>query len=261
MALEKQKVEYDLIDQADETWVVSEFEKEVLSGERPDRSIEVVSNIVDAPGSATPFSLRHDFLFIGSFQHTPNVDAVIFFLSEIFPLIRARLPEARFYVIGDKVPPAVVALANENVIVTGFQPDVRPYFDAVKLSIAPLRWGAGVKGKINQSMGFGVPVVATSVAVEGMALTNRQDVLIADTAEEFACAVVELYQSEDLWTRISEKGLETTQTRYSSETARKQLSRLLNDDHFFSSKSESCGSESIASPRRSPDSLRTGVAR
>ena len=260
-ALEKQKVEYDLIDQADETWVVSDFEKELLCGERPDKSIEVVSNIVDIPGSATPFSLRHDFLFIGSFQHTPNIDAVIFFITEIFPLVRARLSEANFYVIGDKAPPAVVALANENVIVTGLQPDVRPYFDNVKLSIAPLRWGAGVKGKINQSMGFGVPVVATSVAAEGMALTNRQDVLIADTAEEFAGAVIELYQSEDLWARVSEKGLETNPKRYSSETARKQLSRLLNDNHFFSSKSESCGSDTIASPRRSADSLRTGAAR
>ena len=253
MALEKQKVEYDLIDQADETWVVSEFEKEVLSGARPDKSIEVVSNIVDAPGSATPFSLRHDFLFIGSFQHTPNVDAVIFFLSEIFPLIGARLPEAKFYVIGDKVPPAVVALTNENVIVTGFQPDVRPYFDAVKLSIAPLRWGAGVKGKINQSMGLGVPVVATSVAAEGMELTNGRDVLIADTAEEFAAAMIELYRSQDLWTKISEQGIEKTKAKYSIEAARKQLSRLLDDEHRSSCDSRDRGNDSISSIRDSVD--------
>ena len=261
MALEKQKVEYDLIDQADETWVVSDFEKALLSSERPDKSIEVVSNIVDIPGSATPFSLRRDFLFIGSFQHTPNIDAVIFFIREIFPLVQTRLPEAKFYVIGDKAPPAVVTRANENIIMTGLQSDVRPYFDNVKLSIAPLRWGAGVKGKINQSMGFGVPVVATTVAVEGMALTNRQDVLIADTAEEFARAVVDLYESEDLWTRVSEKGIEITKARYSIEAARKQLSRLLNEDHLFSSDSHSCGNESIASPRSSADGLRTGAAR
>ena len=162
--------------------MVSDFEQDLLRSERPDKSIEVVSNIVDIPGSATPFSLRHDFLFIGSFQHPPNIDAVLFFTKEIYPLIQPRLPNANFYVIGDKAPPAVVALASENIIITGFQPDVRPYFDGVKLSIAPLRWGAGVKGKVNQSMGFGVPVVATTVAVEGMALTNREDILIADDA-------------------------------------------------------------------------------
>src|SRR5260370_26389744 len=77
------------------------------------------------------------------------------------------------------------------------------FFESVKLSVAPLRYGAGIKGKINLSMGFGVPVVATSLAVEGMALTDREDVLIADEPEDFARAVVELYESEDLWNRIS----------------------------------------------------------
>ena len=83
-ALEKQKVEFALIDQADETWVVSDFERDLVRSKRPDKSIEVVSNIVDVPGSASPFSLRHDFLFIGSFQHTPNIDAVIFFAHRDF---------------------------------------------------------------------------------------------------------------------------------------------------------------------------------
>jgi hypothetical protein len=96
-------------------------------------------------------------LFIGSFQHTPNADAVLFFTQEIYPLVATQLPGVKFYVIRDKAPPEVVALANENIIVTGFQADVRRYFDNVKLSVAPLRFRAGVKGKINQSMGFGRP--------------------------------------------------------------------------------------------------------
>ena len=77
-AKEKCELEYELIDQADETWVVSPAEQELLRQTRPEKSIEVVSNIVDIPGSATPFSLRRDFLFIGSFQHPPNIDAVLF---------------------------------------------------------------------------------------------------------------------------------------------------------------------------------------
>ena len=98
----------------------------------------------------------------------------MFFVREIFPLVREQLPGVRFYIIGDKAPPAVTTLANEHVIVTGLQRDVRPYFESVKLSVAPLRWGAGVKGKVNQSMGFGVPVVGTSVAVEGMDLRTTR---------------------------------------------------------------------------------------
>jgi GT2 family glycosyltransferase/glycosyltransferase involved in cell wall biosynthesis len=231
-AQEKEREEYEVLDQADETWVVSCVEQELLRSARPDKAIEIVSNIVDVPGSRSPFSLRHDFLFIGSFQHTPNVDAVLFFLKEIYPAVKERLPEAKFYVIGDCAPTAIVALASENVVVTGRQPDVSPYFDSVKLSIAPLRWGAGVKGKINQSMGFGVPVVATSVGAEGMALTDREDILIADTPEDFAQAMIYLYESEELWNRISHNGVEKTKALFSCEVAEKQLLRLFSDRHI-----------------------------
>jgi GT2 family glycosyltransferase len=233
-AQEREQQEYELIDEADETWVVSGFEQELLRHERPNKSIEIVSMIVDIPGSATPFSLRHDFLFIGSFQHAPNADAVIFFATEIYPLVTARLPQAKFYIIGDKAPPAVIALASENIIVTGLQPDVRPYFDSVKISVAPLRFGAGVKGKINQSMGFGVPVVATSLAVEGMDLKDHENILIADRAEDFAQAVVDLYGSEELWQQISKNGLVKTRAMYSCEVAKKQLFHLFSDRHMQS---------------------------
>ena len=234
IARETEAREYALIDEADETWVVSESERQFLRRERPNKSIAVVSNIVDAPGSTTPFSLRRDFLFIGSFQHPPNVDAVVFFMREVYPLLQAQLSQANFYIIGDKAPPEVIGFASEHVIVTGLQPDVQPFFDSVKLSIAPLRYGAGVKGKINQSMGLGVPVVATSIAVEGMDLVDREDVLIADTPEHFAQAMVDLYENEELWTRISKSGVDKTNAMYSCARATEQLSRLFNEEHLQS---------------------------
>ena len=235
-ALNKRQLEYELIDQADETWVVSPVEQELLQSERPEKSIEVVSNIIEVDSSPTPFSLRRDILFIGSFQHAPNVDAVLFFTRDIFPLVKTRLPEIKFYVIGEKAPPQVVALAEESVIVTGFQPDVGVHFDNIRLSVAPLRYGAGVKGKINQSMGFGVPVVATSLAVEGMFLTDREDVLIGDTPEDFARALIEAYGSEELWQHVSKNALEKTKALYSVEAARRKLKHLLSDEHFSSAR-------------------------
>src|SRR5206468_7754880 len=113
-AQEKEQVEYDLMNQADETWVVSNAEHQMLKEKWADKSIEIVSNIVDVPGSATPFSLRRDFLFIGSFQHPPNIDAVLFFVERIHPLVRERLPDAKFYIIGDKAPPEIVARSEER---------------------------------------------------------------------------------------------------------------------------------------------------
>ena len=225
-AEENRRLEYDLIDQADETWVVSPVEKEILQWERPEKSIEVVSNIVPVPGSATPFSSRRDLLFIGSFLHTPNIDAAIFFAREIFPSVRRQLADVRFYIIGDKAPPEVTALADESVIVTGFQSDVSTYFDSVRLSVAPLRYGAGVKGKINQSMAFGVPVIATSLAAEGMSLTDGEDVRIADSPDDFAAALIEIYQSEQLWQKISRNALEKAAALYSPNTAKSQLARI-----------------------------------
>ena len=229
---EKQRLEHELIEQADETWVVSSLEQQLLQKKRPNKSIQVVSNIVDIPGSNRPFAVRRDWLFIGGFQHRPNIDAVLFFVKEIYPLLSENLRDAKFYIIGDKPPPEVAALATDRIVVAGLQRDVRPFFDSVKLSVAPLRFGAGVKGNINQSMAFGVPVVATSMAIEGMELTDREDILVADEPEEFARALIELYQSEELWNRISENGVRKTRALYSTDAARKKLKFLFSEDHF-----------------------------
>ena len=187
---------------------------------------------MDVPGSNTPFALRRDWLFIGSFQHRPNVDGVLFFVQQIFPLVSPRLRDAKFYIIGDNAPPEIVALANEKIVVTGLQRDARPFFDSVKLSVAPLRFGAGVKGKINQSMGFGVPVVATSVAVDGTELRAHEEILVADEPREFAQALIRLYESEELWNRLSENGVRKTRELYSVEAAREKLEFLFSDEHL-----------------------------
>jgi GT2 family glycosyltransferase len=231
-AQETERLEHELIEQSDETWIVSTSEQRLLQDKLPEKSIQVVSNIVDVPGSSAPFALRRDWLFIGSFQHTPNVDAVLFFVQEIYPLVSGHLPDAKFYIVGDKAPPEVVALANEKIVVTGLQKDARPFFDSVRLSVAPLRFGAGVKGKINQSMGFGVPVVATSVAVEGTELRDGQEILVADEPEDFARALIELYESEELWNRLSENGIRKTRTLYSADAARRKLEFLFSDGHL-----------------------------
>jgi glycosyltransferase involved in cell wall biosynthesis len=231
-AEEKQRLEHELIDQADETWVVSPVEQQLLQKRWPDKSIQLVSNIVDVPGSRTPFALRRDYLFIGGFQHTPNTDAILFFVQKIYPLVSDHLHDAKFYIIGGHPPPEIVALATERIVVAGLQKDVRPFFESIRLSVAPLRFGAGVKGKINQSMAFGVPVVATSVAVEGMDLIDREDVLVADKPEDIAQALIELYESEELWNRISENGVRKTRALYSTDVARKKLEFLFSDEHL-----------------------------
>ncbi|PYL25483.1 MAG: hypothetical protein DMF44_02420, partial [Verrucomicrobia bacterium] len=243
-AQERQLVEDYIIKEADETWVVSPIEQQMLQENWPHKSIQLVSNIVDVTGPVTPFSLRRDWLFIGGFQHRPNIDAVFFFVEEIYPLVRDRLPDTKFYIIGDKAPPEIVALASDRIIVAGLQRNVYSFFDSVRLSVAPLRFGAGIKGKINQSMAFGVPVVATSIAVEGMNLKDHEHVLVADEPQDFARALIELYESEELWKRLSQNGISKTQELYSSDAAREKLEFLFSDRHLKSLEP----SQSIAEP-------------
>ncbi|MGC2625575.1 MAG: glycosyltransferase [Candidatus Udaeobacter sp.] len=233
-AQERQLLEDDLIKEADETWVVSPIEQQMLQENWPNKSIQLVSNIVDVTGPVPSFALRRDWLFIGGFQHRPNIDAVLFFVEEIYPLVCDRLPDTKFYIIGDKAPPELVALASDRIIVAGLQRNVRSFFDSVRLSVAPLRFGAGIKGKINQSMAFGVPVVATSIAVEGMNLVDHKHVLIADEPEDLARALIELYESEELWKRLSQNGISKTQELYSTDAAREKLEFLFSDRHLKS---------------------------
>ncbi|MGH9695811.1 MAG: glycosyltransferase family 4 protein [Bryobacteraceae bacterium] len=242
---ENRRLEYELIDEADETWVVSPVEKDLLHEERPQASIEVISNIVPIADSVAPFGVRRDILFIGSFLHTPNIDAVLFFRREILPQVHRQLSGLRFYIIGDKAPPEIIALADDKVIVTGYQPDVSIYFDAIKLSVAPLRYGAGVKGKINQSMGLGVPVVATPVAVEGMSLIDGKEVLLAEDPAVFAAKLIEAYLSEELWQRLSRNGLAKTGELFSLEAARDRLAKLFALGHY-----EDTSTPCSASPER-----------
>ena len=136
-------------------------------------------------------------------------------MQKIYPLVSGHLRDAKFYIIGDKAPPEIVALATERIIVAGLQRDARPFFDGVKLSVAPLRFGAGVKGKINQSMALGVPVVATSLAVDGMGFTDHEDILLADEPEDFARALIELYESEEaLESPFRERNQENTRALF-----------------------------------------------
>jgi glycosyltransferase involved in cell wall biosynthesis len=106
-------------------------------------------------------------------------------------------------------------------------PDVDPFFAGCKLSVAPLRYGAGVKGKINQSLAHGLPVVATGLAVEGMHLVDGESALIADTAEEMSEAVIRLHQDPALWRRLSEGGLAVMERHFSFAAAERAVREAL----------------------------------
>jgi GT2 family glycosyltransferase len=212
---------------SDASIVHSTAELELLLPELPDAKLYLYPLIMDVPGTKNTFSERRDVVFVGGYQHIPNVDAVQYFVADIMPLLRKYLPGVRFYAVGSKPPVEIQELASEDVIITGFVEDIQPLLDKMRVSVAPLRYGAGIKGKIGSAMAVGLPVVATPMAAEGMSLTDGENILVADGAEQFAETIARLYRDETLWNRISHNGLEFAENAWGAEAAWHILSTIL----------------------------------
>lgn len=226
-AVTKQK-ELAVARACDTTLVVSPYEQSVLAKEFPDLDVQILSNIHEVYGRLKGYQARKDLVFMGGYQHTPNVDGLLWFIDDIWPIIQRALPEVQLHVVGSKAPPQIEALGVlDGVVYHGFVEDIEPVMCDYRIAIAPLRFGAGVKGKVNMSMSYGQPVVGTAVAVEGMYTTHGQDVMMSDDPESFAEHVIELYQDSDLWHRISDGGLKNVAQWFSFEAAKKQIQHVL----------------------------------
>ncbi|MEE8402457.1 MAG: glycosyltransferase family 4 protein, partial [Candidatus Hydrothermarchaeaceae archaeon] len=221
------RTEFQLARGTNITFVVTPVDKEIMLKEDPSLNVEILSNIDEVRPPERTFSERSDMMFLGGFSHLPNVDAVKWFVEEIFPVIKREIPDAKFYVVGVDPPPEIQSLGSDDVIVTGYVKDLVPYFEKCRVFVSPLRYGAGVKGKINRSMSHGVPVVTTSIGAEGMELVDGEDTLIADEPAEFAEKVVTIYKNEELWGKLSRNSLKNVQEYYSYETAREQLKEII----------------------------------
>jgi GT2 family glycosyltransferase/SAM-dependent methyltransferase/glycosyltransferase involved in cell wall biosynthesis len=207
--------------------VHSTHEREVLASEGLSDNVVVFPLIVDVPGSAVPFEARSGMAFVGGFQHVPNVDAVHHFVHDVMPLIRQLRPGLRLHIIGSNMPQQVLELAADDVVIEGFVPNLQPVLDRMRMSVAPLRYGAGIKGKVGNSMAMGLPVVATGVAVEGMQLEHGTDVLIADDPQGLAEAVCRLNEDPQLWARLQAAGVARMERLSGARTAYGILAGLL----------------------------------
>jgi glycosyltransferase involved in cell wall biosynthesis len=198
------KIEKELAQTSDLVWCASGEDKQVMQREAPNTRIEVVPTIHELRERGKPFDERADLLFIGNLAHRPNDDAVLFFMQEVYPWLRELLPNVRLDIIGDNPSAAIAAYDSDDVSVRGYVPDVEPYLRSARVFVAPLRFGAGIKGKVGEAMGHGIPVVTTSIGAEGFGLTNEVDVMIADDPAAFAAAVEQLYSQRELWERVAQ---------------------------------------------------------
>lgn len=222
------EMELSLIEKADKTIILSEAESSLLLNEGvAEEKLSIVPLIREIPGRNNAFNNRKDIVFVGGFQHTPNIDAILYFCNEIWPLIRNRLKTIKLYIIGSNMPDSIKQLDIPGVYPVGFIKDLSDYFDNSRLSVAPLRYGAGLKGKVGASLAYGLPCVATSTAVEGSGLIDNEQVLVADDPEAFSKAVCELYDNQELWESLSVTGLEFVSNEYSIEAGRSRIMKVL----------------------------------
>jgi glycosyltransferase involved in cell wall biosynthesis len=217
--------ELDACRQADRVVTVSDVDAEVLRARVRDIAIDVVPNGVDpevgawsAPPDGPPVAV-----FVAKMDYRPNIDAAIWFCTEILPLIQRRRPDLLVKIIGPNPPPSVQALAGPKVRVTGWVPDVREHLREATLSVVPLRAGSGTRLKILESMAVGRPVVSTSIGAEGIDAAPGREIELADDAQAFAGKVTGLLDEPERARAMALDARRLVEGRYTWAAASKAL--------------------------------------
>jgi GT2 family glycosyltransferase len=229
-ALDTKRRETAVIAGSDLGLVHSEAELELLRKDVPGAPCVLFPLVHDPIEDCPPLDQRDGICFVGGYRHAPNADGIIWFVESIWPLVRQRLPDEKLYIAGSSMTDEVKALARHpNVEVVGFVQDLEAFMARRRVNIAPLRFGAGAKGKVAVSLANGVPVVATFVGAEGMQLTPGTNVLIADSEESFAASVIEALVNDRFWRELSAAGLSYAAEVTSRASARKRVHAMLQD--------------------------------
>ena len=228
-AKQRKEREINVYRQADRLWVVTEADRQHIKQYVANTPIDIVPNIHEPVQAKKTFAQTSDLLFVGNFSHRPNVDAVLYFVNEIFPEVKKELQNVRFFVVGNNPPPEIQRLNNQDIIVTGFVPDLKPYLIKARISVSPLRYGAGMKGKVGEALSYGLPVVTTSIGAEGMNLIHEKHVLIADQPHDFARQIVRLYNDETLWQKLAKAGKNYVLEQWGPQAVKQKLQKIVDE--------------------------------
>ncbi|HDR9031725.1 methyltransferase domain-containing protein [Burkholderia vietnamiensis] len=228
-ALMLRRTEIQTVRDADATIVVSRLEYDVLKELAPQANVHRIPIPRMPTRSGRTFDERSGVVFVGGFAHRPNIDAVQFLVEEIWPIVRRSQPTAELRIVGSGVTDYVRSLDNPatGVKIIGFVENLCDVLDVARVSVAPLRFGAGIKGKVVSSLLHGVPSVLSKIASEGMGLVVGEEVLEGDSAEDIAAAIVKLLEDRQLWQRVADAGFAAAVAEYSVEAVAARMSTLL----------------------------------
>lgn len=216
-------MEMDIFRQVDCVTTPSTVEGDIILENVPTANVQVLPAYFFKPKAvpvAENLQDRREIIFVGGYRHAPNVDAAKILVDEVMPLVWREIPDVRVILVGSHPTREIHELAGPRVEVTGHVPSLEPYFMRARLSLSPLRYGAGVKGKIVSSLEAGVPVVTTPIGNEGINLENGVEALIGETPRELADHVIRLFREPDLLRALAEQGLLVVNGRFSEDKAR-----------------------------------------
>lgn len=222
------ELELDLIRKVDLAIVHSEVEFSILTSEGVDeKSLYVFPLIMNVPKLRKDRKNRTGIVYIGNFQHVPNVDAVKFLCSEIMPALLKINPEIELSVVGSNPTDEIKNLETNNVKVLGYLESISEIIESSVCSVAPLRYGAGIKGKVGMSLAHGTPVIGTSIAFEGMLIHEGEGVISANQSEDFALAIARIYSNPEEWDKLSIFGHRLAETLWGSSAATENMGHVL----------------------------------
>ena len=227
-ATKTKALELDVARKADRVWVVASYEKDFLKDYMSKDNIDIISNVHDLyRDRETSFEKREGLLFVGHFAHRPNVDSIKWFYHEIWPLIREMNGQIKCSIVGRSVPDEIRLMHSDSFQIIGPVDDLSDYYSRFRLSLAPLRFGAGVKGKILESLAYGVPVVSTSIGAESLYVEDGKNIFIGDDPLHFAQKVCTLYEDRDLWNKMALGGRKIVDDHFSSQVMKQKIEQIL----------------------------------
>jgi glycosyltransferase involved in cell wall biosynthesis len=221
--------EIEFVRRADLTLATSERDASLLRECVPERRTAVITNGVDCREFARPDIPRAQAtgVFVGATHGYPNEDGVLFFLDRILPFIRAEIPEFKMYIVGGRPPASLRERASNQVVVTGFVDDVKPYMWENSVFVVPLRMGGGTRFKVVEALAASAPTVSTSLGAEGIPVHDEQEIRIADEPEAFAEAVIDVLRHPAEAQAMANRGRDFVRSRYDWKVIGENLHREL----------------------------------
>jgi glycosyltransferase involved in cell wall biosynthesis len=226
----KRMREYEeIIGRFDIGLVCSEADRKFLLEQNCDLHLDLLPNGVDVESFSVDGNVQADpkrIIFTGNMSYYPNVDGANFLVQEVFPRVKQQIPGAKLFIVGQKPPRQIRSLADDDVTVTGFVEDIRTEYLRSSVAVSPIRFGAGTLNKVMEPLALGVPVVTTSVGLEGLGLRAGEEILIADDARSFADAVIRLLSDDGKRKSLAAAATQKIRTRFNWSSIAQELERI-----------------------------------